>query len=178
MEYTHIDCPFGRLLLAGDAAGLRILELRKAGHAPSIEPDWKNRRASFAEVIRQLELYFAGRLRVFDLRLAPDGTAFQQRVWEELLTIPYGETSTYGEIAARIGSAKASRAVGAANARNPIAIIIPCHRVIGGGGSLTGYGWGIETKAKLLAFERMTAAGWDVPLPFPARTRRQADKTV
>jgi methylated-DNA-[protein]-cysteine S-methyltransferase len=178
MEYTHTDCPYGRLLLAGDASGLRILELCRPGRTSSLASDWKASRTSFSDVLRQLDRYFTGRLRSFDLVLAPDGTPFQQRVWAALRAIPYGETRSYGEIAATIGSPKASRAVGAANGRNPIAIIIPCHRVIGGSGSLTGYGWGIETKAKLLAFERMTAAGWDVPMPFPARSRGSAERRV
>jgi methylated-DNA-[protein]-cysteine S-methyltransferase len=105
-------------------------------------------------VIEQLELYFAGKLENFDLALSPDGTAFQIDVWKRLCDIPYGETISYGELAKRIGNAKASRAVGLANGSNPIPIIIPCHRVIGSNGKLTGYGGGLPIKEKLLALER------------------------
>jgi len=106
------------------------------------------------EAVRQLEEYFAGRLQQFDLPLSPQGTEFQKRVWKALLTIPYGETRSYGDIAKQIGSEKAVRAVGGANHVNPISIVIPCHRVIGKNGSLTGYGGGLEIKEKLLSLER------------------------
>lgn len=107
-----------------------------------------------AEAFRQLEAYLAGRLEAFDLPLAPEGTPFQLRVWKVLETIPYGETWSYKEVAARAGNPKATRAVGMANNRNPIAIVIPCHRVIGADGSLVGYGSGLGRKAWLLALEK------------------------
>ena len=106
------------------------------------------------EVKRQLEEYFSGRLQNFDLPLKPKGTDFQKQVWKALLTIPYGETKSYGDIAKQIGKEKAVRAVGGANHVNPISIVIPCHRVIGKNGNLTGYGGGLEVKEKLLELER------------------------
>ena len=105
-------------------------------------------------MIQQLRAYFARELETFDLRLAPEGTPFQQSVWNELCGIPYGETISYGELAKRVGNPKASRAVGAANGQNPIPIIIPCHRVIGSDGKLTGFGGGLPIKEKLLALEQ------------------------
>jgi methylated-DNA-[protein]-cysteine S-methyltransferase len=106
------------------------------------------------QAIRQLEAYFAGKLDNFNLLLSPQGTPFQQRVWSELQNIPYGETISYGELARRIGNPKASRAVGLANGANPLSIVIPCHRVIGANGKLTGYGGGLPIKEKLLALEK------------------------
>lgn len=179
LRYCHMDTPFGPVLLAGDEAGLRRLDFRnarstiaarsrgrKAGRDSSIAPDWSEDPKPFREVVRQLDLYFAGRLRDFDVPLAPEGTPFQLRVWEALCGIPYGETTSYGAVAARIGRPSASRAVGMANGRNPISIIVPCHRVIGSTGALTGYGGGIEMKARLLAFERETSS----PRRRPAAT--------
>lgn len=153
-SYTHIDSPVGPLLLAGDDAGLRRLEFVK-GRAP-VRPDpaWREDAASLHDAIRQIRAYFAGKLEKFDLPLAPEGTPFQRAVWELLCEIPYGETISYGELARRIGNPKASRAVGLANGANPIAIVIPCHRVIGSNGKLTGYGGGLPIKEKLLALER------------------------
>ena len=107
-----------------------------------------------ADAVRQLKAYFAGELENFDLSLSPQGTPFQQKVWSELQKIPYGKTISYGELARRIGNPKASRAVGLANGSNPISIVIPCHRVIGANGKLTGYGGGLPIKEKLLALER------------------------
>ncbi len=116
--------------------------------------EWREDATGFHEAIRQLRAYFAGELETFDLLLAPEGTPFQQRVWGELLKIPYGNTTSYGELAKRIGNPKASRAVGLANGSNPIPIVIPCHRVIGSNGKLTGYGGGLPIKEKLLALEK------------------------
>jgi methylated-DNA-[protein]-cysteine S-methyltransferase len=154
MDYCTTDSPAGPLLLAGDEAGLRFLEFRR-GRRP-VEPadDWRENRRPFREALAQLDAYFAGRLRRFELPLAPQGTPFQLRVWEALLEIPYGETRSYGELARRIGSPDAPRAVGLANGRNPIAIVIPCHRVIGANGQLTGYGGGLALKRRLLSLER------------------------
>ncbi len=146
MPTTNYPSPIGPLLLEVDAAGrLTKLEFHAEGSAKSPET---------AEVERQLDEYFAGKRRDFDLRLAPKGTEFQLSVWNALQEIPYGETRNYGQIASRIGNEKACRAVGAANGANPIAIVVPCHRVIGSNGTLTGFGGGLETKAKLLELER------------------------
>jgi methylated-DNA-[protein]-cysteine S-methyltransferase len=116
--------------------------------------EWKESRTPFQEAIRQLKAYFTGRLHVFDLPLKLEGTPFQLKVWKALQRIPYGETLSYGELARRIGRPGAHRAVGAANGRNPLSIVIPCHRVIGASGKLTGYGGGLEAKERLLALER------------------------
>ena len=153
MFYTRIDSPVGKLLLAADAQGLRQLSFESSKRAVSEQPDWREDEAPFAEVIRQLQAYFQGELRSFNLPLAPEGTQFQLRVWNSLRTIPYGETISYAQLAQQIGNPKAVRAVGLANGCNPIALIIPCHRVIGTDGSLTGFGGGLPVKKKLLALE-------------------------
>ncbi len=152
--YTKIGSPFGNLLLVRTAAGLAEIRFLAGRDRHEPEPHWRKDRDAFRQEIDQLEAYFAGDLRQFDLRLAPAGTAFQQRVWRQLQQIPYGETISYGQLAGQIGQPKAARAVGAANGRNPIPIIIPCHRVIGSDGQLTGYGGGLEIKDTLLAHER------------------------
>jgi methylated-DNA-[protein]-cysteine S-methyltransferase len=122
-------------------------------HEPSPN-GWERDDTAFSDAVEQLEAYFAGERREFDVELDPVGTDFQRRVWDALLTIPYGETRSYGYIAEQIGAPGASRAVGLANGRNPIGIIVPCHRVIGANGSLTGYGGGLERKQLLLDLER------------------------
>ncbi len=165
MEQATCESPVGRLRLAADARGLERIEFPpRPGHPPGRRPapataageggaaDAAARRILRA-ARRQLEEYFAGRRKHFDLPLAPEGTAFQLRVWAELRKIPWGETISYGELARRIGAPTAARAVGAANGANPIPIVIPCHRVIGSTGQLTGFGGGLETKARLLALE-------------------------
>jgi methylated-DNA-[protein]-cysteine S-methyltransferase len=154
MVYRSIDSPIGPLLVAGDEQGLRFLLFARGRDRAEPKPDWEPDRRRLAEPIAQLEAYFAGRLRAFDVPLAPQGTPFQQQVWRALCDIPYGETTSYGALAARIGNAKAVRAVGLANGSNPIAIIIPCHRVIGSNGSLVGYGGGLPIKRALLSLER------------------------
>ncbi|HET9316902.1 MAG TPA: methylated-DNA--[protein]-cysteine S-methyltransferase [Vicinamibacteria bacterium] len=154
MRFTTIDSPVGPLRLVADDAGLRRLEFRKGRSFEPAPEDWREDPRALAPVARQLQEYFTGRRKVFDLDLAPEGTEFQRRVWERLLEIPYGETISYGTLARRVGNPSASRAVGLANGRNPIAIIIPCHRVIGSNGTLTGYGGGLPTKEKLLELER------------------------
>ncbi len=154
MRFTTIDSPVGPLRLVADDAGLRQLEFQEGRTPGPVPSEWRQDARALAPVVRQLEEYFAGRRKVFDLDLAPAGTEFQRRVWERLLEIPYGETISYGTLATRIGNPKASRAVGLANGSNPIAIIIPCHRVIGSNGTLTGYGGGLPTKQKLLELER------------------------
>lgn len=152
--YTHQASPIGPLLLVADAAGLRQIVFAKNDKPAEPSPDWQQDSSAFRELTRQLKAYFAGKLESFDLALAPEGTPFQQKVWTELCQIPYGETISYGELAGRIGNPKGSRAVGLANGSNPIPIIIPCHRVIGSNGKLTGYGGGIHIKEKLLALEK------------------------
>jgi methylated-DNA-[protein]-cysteine S-methyltransferase len=144
-----MESPVGKLLLAADNAGLRKVLF---GGEPAAH--WREEAAPLAETVRQLRAYFAGELHDFDLPLAPVGTPFQLRVWRELRNIPYGQTISYGELARRVGSPKGSRAVGLANGANPISIVVPCHRVIGSNGKLTGYGGGLPNKERLLALER------------------------
>ncbi|HEU0123849.1 MAG TPA: methylated-DNA--[protein]-cysteine S-methyltransferase [Bryobacteraceae bacterium] len=143
-----METPIGPLVLAGDRRALR--QLRFFGRQ---EEAWIVDRAPFRDAIDQLKAYFAGKLTDFDLSLAPEGTPFQQSVWDALLTIPYGETTSYSAVARQIGRPNAIRAVGAANGANPIPIIIPCHRVIGSNGKLTGFGGGLPTKEHLLKLE-------------------------
>jgi len=159
--YGFLDSPVGRLLLARDTAGVRLIHFNgpaKAG--PYVRSrtrpatGWERHDRAFADVTAQLTEYFEGRRRVFELPLAPEGTPFQLRVWDALLEIPYGQTISYGELAARIGDRSASRAVGLANGSNPLPIVIPCHRVIGSNGKLTGYGGGLAVKQQLLTLER------------------------
>lgn len=150
MFFTCMDSPVGALTLVGDDSGLRQL----AFGAKPPDPGWREDESQLMRTIRQLRAYFAGDLEAFDLALAPQGTPFQLAVWKQLCQIPYGETISYGELARRVGNPKASRAVGLANGSNPIAIIVPCHRVIGSNGKLTGYGGGLAIKEKLLALER------------------------
>jgi methylated-DNA-[protein]-cysteine S-methyltransferase len=121
--------------------------------SPILQADWKQNRSAFTEVIRQLQAYFRGELKEFDVPLAMEGTEFQLRVWNELRAIRYGETISYAQLAERIGNPQAVRAVGLANGSNPIPIIVPCHRVIGSDGSLSGFGGGLSTKKKLLDLE-------------------------
>ena len=154
MRYRHLDTPIGRLLVAGDDHGLRFLLFTRGRDRAEPKPEWEPDRGSLEEPAKQLTSYFAGKLRQFDLALAPQGTPFQQQVWRALCDIPYGETTSYGELARRIGNPKAVRAVGLANGSNPISIVIPCHRVIGSNGSLVGYGGGLPIKQALLALER------------------------
>ncbi len=154
VRYTQIESPVGPLLLAGDEAGLRQIRFAQGKQPARVEASWTKDRAFFSSLIGQLRAYFAGELERFDHPLAPAGTPFQLKVWKELCAIPYGETVSYGELARRIGNANASRAVGLANGSNPIPIVIPCHRVIGSNGRLTGYGGGLAIKEKLLALER------------------------
>jgi methylated-DNA-[protein]-cysteine S-methyltransferase len=154
MNYTYLDTPIGPLLIAGDDAGIRRIGFPQNGKAHRPEADWnESGRGPVGEAVRQLREYFAGGRTDFDLPVAPEGTLFQQTVWRHLQDIPYGATISYGELAKRTGNPKASRAVGAANGANPIPIVIPCHRVIGANGKLTGFGGGLPIKEKLLALE-------------------------
>ena len=151
--YTYIDSPVGSLMAAGDDDALHYLSFPNSSNAIKPQSDWHRTDAPFLEVRRQLTAYFDGELRQFDLPLFLTGTAFQKSVWRHLATIPFGETQTYGQLAATLKRPKASRAVGAANGSNPLPIILPCHRVIGGNGSLTGFGGGLPTKEYLLIHE-------------------------
>ena len=152
---TIFESPVGPLLLMSDGTSLTGLHTDNDKHRPAMQPDWicDETAAPFAQVKAQLRGYFEGRLTEFDLPLAPLGTEFQLRVWQELRDIPYGETISYAELARRIGRPTASRAVGHSNARNPISIIVPCHRVIGADKSLTGYAGGLDRKRALLEHE-------------------------
>jgi methylated-DNA-[protein]-cysteine S-methyltransferase len=154
-SYTYIDSPIGRLLLGTDGEALTRIDMDVASRPPRDLENWScdPEAGPLREVARQLGEYFAGRRRVFDLPIRMEGTEFQRRAWRMLLEIPYGQTRSYGEQAKRIGNPNASRAVGLANGRNPIPIVVPCHRVIGADGSLTGFGGGIERKRWLLAHE-------------------------
>ena len=145
--------PIGPLLLAGDEDGLRLVHFATRRRPKSPQRDWVEDAAPFKEAIRQLRAYFERKLKDFDVPLVLEGTEFQLLVWRNLRKIPYGETVSYGQLARRIGSPEAARAVGLANGSNPIPIIIPCHRVIGSNGDLTGFGGGIPLKKKLLALE-------------------------
>ena len=153
--HTYIPSPLGMLHLVSDGRALTGLYMEDQRHADAPGADWRrdDHLPVFAEATRQLAAYFDGRLSAFDLPLAPTGTLFQQRVWAELQRIPYGTTRSYGELARRLGSPNASRAVGLANGRNPLGIIIPCHRVVGASGKLVGYGGGLGRKEALLALE-------------------------
>ncbi len=151
--YSTVASPIGELTLTSDGTSVTGVYMHNQKHAAARTKDWRRDDAALKEPRAQLQAYFAGELREFDLPLAPEGTPFQQRVWRALCDIPYGETISYGELARRIGQPKASRAVGLANGQNPISIVVPCHRVIGANGSLTGYGGGLERKRWLLAHE-------------------------
>ncbi|GGY36454.1 methylated-DNA--[protein]-cysteine S-methyltransferase [Streptomyces tanashiensis] len=157
IQHTVVDSPYDPLTLVAVDGVLSRVHMTGQRHRPPEgtfgDPDPR----PFGETIRQLDAYFAGELTEFDLPLNLIGTPFQLRVWEGLLRIPYGETRTYGELAEELGNPGASRAVGLANGKNPVSIIVPCHRVIGAGGSLTGYGGGLDRKQRLLAFESGTA---------------------
>lgn len=153
MYYCYLDTPIGELLLAGSEDSLHAIGFPQGKMRRDPEPDWIFKEQPFAEVSRQLLEYFAGERKTFDVPLDLSGTEFQLSVLEELQRIAYGDTASYGDIAKRIGRPKAVRAVGAANGRNPIPIIVPCHRVIGSHGDLTGFGGGLDTKEALLRLE-------------------------
>ena len=154
MYTTTYESPIGTLSLACDSEGLRHIIFPKGSRSFETPSEWETRPAEFSQVIAQLNEYFAGTRQEFTVKLAPAGTDFQQAVWRALLDIDYADTCSYGDIAQRIGKPKASRAVGAANGANPLPIIVPCHRIVGAGGQLTGFGGGLPTKAWLLAHER------------------------
>ena len=156
MIFTRCDAPIGTLTLASDGEAIVSLQFASyRGEPVACEPGWVEDGAApvLRDAIEQLGEYFAGARTSFDLPLRPTGTTFQRSVWAELCRIPFGQTISYGELAKRVGNPSASRAVGMANGRNPIAIVIPCHRVIGANGSLTGFGGGVEVKRTLLELE-------------------------
>lgn len=157
MDLTYcrtVDSPIGPLTLAGHDSWLTNLVMEDQAHPPQGRASWVQDQRAFSEIVAQLDAYFAGELTAFDVAFCLEGTPFQRRVWGVLCEIPYGETRSYGEVAGRIGQPSASRAVGLANGRNPLAVIVPCHRVIGADGTLTGYGGGLERKRALLELER------------------------
>lgn len=154
MIYRFLETPVGRLLVARDRAGVRRIHFQSGRRPQRLAAGWERHDAAFDDVATQLREYFEGKRRAFQLPLAPEGTPFQLRVWNALVEIPYGETLSYGQLASRIGDRSAARAVGLANGSNPLPIVIPCHRVIGSNGKLTGYGGGLAVKQQLLALER------------------------
>lgn len=174
VRYCEISTPVGRLRIVGHDGGLRGISFRE-GRRP-VEPGegWRLSREPFRDVIEQLDEYFAGRRRRFELALAPEGTAFQLEVWSALTSIPFGATVSYGELARRLGRPAASRAVGAANGRNPIPIVIPCHRVVGQDGSLTGFGGGLSIKRRLLEFEAGDGRAFERNLREETSARKRA----
>ncbi|MFF4871190.1 methylated-DNA--[protein]-cysteine S-methyltransferase [Streptomyces sp. NPDC090109] len=153
VQHTVVDSPYEPLTLVAVDGVLSRVHMTGQRHRPPEETFGDPDPRPFGEAVRQLDAYFAGDLTAFDLPLHLVGTPFQLRVWERLSLIPYGETRTYGELAEELGNPGASRAVGLANGRNPVSIIVPCHRVVGAGGGLTGYGGGLDRKQRLLAFE-------------------------
>jgi methylated-DNA-[protein]-cysteine S-methyltransferase len=152
--YQYMGSPIGKLLVAGDEKRLHLINFPKNGKPSLPEPHWREDPKPFQEVLRQLEAYFSGKLKTFSLNLFLNVRPFQEKVLTALRRVPYGETISYGKLAEKIGKPKASRAVGQANAKNPIPIVIPCHRVIGSNGKLTGFGGGISIKQALLDLER------------------------
>jgi methylated-DNA-[protein]-cysteine S-methyltransferase len=164
LQTRTMQSPVGTITLAGRDGRIRHLRMDEQTYEPSHD-GWEPDQTAFQDAIDQLTAYFAGDLPEFDLELDLVGTEFQRRVWNALLTIPYGETRSYGEIAVQVGSPGASRAVGLANGHNPVGIIVPCHRVIGANGSLTGYGGGLDRKKLLLDLEK-SRSGTDEPMLF------------
>ena len=155
IRYARLKTSLGTLLATAAGEALTGLYFEGQRHAPQVRDAWKEdpHGTLFGECARQLAAYLAGNRQAFDLPIAPEGTPFQHRVWREIRRIPYGETITYAELARRAGSPGSARAAGAATGRNPLSIVVPCHRVVGSAGSLTGYAGGIERKARLLALE-------------------------
>lgn len=152
--HTVVDSPLGELVLVAEGDALAGLYMTDQRHRPPAETFGRREAVLLGEVAEQLEEYFAGERTVFDVRLALRGTPFQQTVWAALCDIPYGEHISYGELARRVGNPAAARAVGLANGRNPVGIVVPCHRVVGTGGALTGYGGGLDRKRYLLDLEQ------------------------
>ncbi|MEX6507251.1 methylated-DNA--[protein]-cysteine S-methyltransferase [Jiella sp. M17.18] len=153
LSYTHVDSPVGPLLLAGDTEALHVLRFPGRHGAAAPRPEWRQDAEPFREIERQLAAYFQGELRRFDVPFHLRGSPFQEQVWRILAEIPFGETRSYGAIAAMVGAPGAAQAVGRASGDNPLPIILPCHRVIGSDGSLTGFGGGLPVKRFLLRLE-------------------------
>ncbi|MDE0853732.1 MAG: methylated-DNA--[protein]-cysteine S-methyltransferase [Nevskia sp.] len=158
--FSTIPSPVGELLLLSDGDSLTGLYMQQQAHWEGMQPHWRRDDARLRRARAQLRAYFADELKTFELPIRLQGTEFQERVWNELLNIPFGETVSYGELARRLGQPNASRAVGLANGRNPISIIVPCHRVVGSNGQLTGYGGGLPRKRWLLDHERGVPRAW------------------
>lgn len=159
IHYDEMDSPVGTLRLVADREGLREICFEQERHPKQTQSSWVRAKAPLRFARVQLDEYFAGERQQFDLPLHPIGTPFQLEVWQELQRIPYGITISYGELARRMGKPKAVRAVGGANGRNPLPIVVPCHRVIGADGSLTGFGGGLPIKRHLLGLETQVARG-------------------
>lgn len=159
-RYARFRTPLGTLVAIAAGGALTGLYFEDGRHAQPIAPGWREdpQSAPLRECARQFEDYFAGRRQCFDLPLAPHGTPFQERVWREIARVPYGETITYAELAERAGAPGSARAAGAATGRNPLAIVVPCHRIVATGGALTGYAGGLARKERLLALEGALAA--------------------
>jgi methylated-DNA-[protein]-cysteine S-methyltransferase len=154
--YLRFATPLGAMVAVANGRHLTHLDFTDSRNAPAIEADWREdpRSSLLRECARQMEEYFEGRRRRFDLALEPMGTPFQRRVWKEIARIPWGQTISYAQLAVRCGAPGSARAAGAATGRNPLAIVVPCHRIVGSGGALTGYAGGVDRKARLLALER------------------------
>ncbi len=157
IAFTHVETPIGPLLAAADGPALVRVEFARDGRPADPDPSWERDDRALAAVVEEIRAYFDGRLRAFTVALSPEGTTFQRAVWSALTEIPYGETRTYSDIARVIGRPAAVRAVGAANGANPLPVVVPCHRVIGSSGSLTGFGGGLEVKRFLLDLEARVA---------------------
>jgi methylated-DNA-[protein]-cysteine S-methyltransferase len=155
IRYTRFESPLGRVMAVADDEGITHVDFIDAKYARRIEPDWIEDplAPALSDCVRQLGEYYEGKRKTFELPLAPRGTAFQRRVWDEIARVPYGETITYGELARRAGAPGHARAAGAATGRNPVGVVIPCHRIVGADGSLTGYAGGLERKRELLEIE-------------------------
>ena len=170
--YTYVDTPVGTLLLAGSREhGLRYVSFQRGKGAKVPESQWQRSDAPLRDAIRQLREYFRGKRTSFDLKLNPKGTPFQLEVWRALAEIPYGTTRSYAQIARRVGRPLAVRAVGLANGRNPLPIVVPCHRVIGSGGQLVGYGGGLPIKQALLQLEGVAQTAEGLIAPSKRRAR-------
>jgi methylated-DNA-[protein]-cysteine S-methyltransferase len=151
--YDMIDSPIGQLLVTADDDGLTGIYMENHKGGPAVASDWRRDPSKFREVSEQLRAYFAGELTEFNVPLNLRGTQFQKAVWTQLQTIPFGHTATYGDLAKTLGAPNASRAVGSAVGRNPVSIVVPCHRVLGAGGAITGYAGGVTRKRTLLELE-------------------------
>lgn len=162
--YTVIASPLGEILLGSNGEALTLINFQQGDGAMKSRPAWRKARDPFSAAVLQLKAYFAGELKQFDLPLAPRGTDFQLKVWAALREIPYGETRSYGQLALQLGMPTGSRAVGAANGRNPLPIVVPCHRVIGADGSLTGFYGGLRLKQELLGLEQQHCPGGQLSL--------------